>query len=258
MLLGPGGVGKTRLATELGLTLHGAFPDGSWLVELAPLFDPAFVLDAIATRLGVRTESSTPLLQRLITVLAERQVLLILDNCEHLIDECARVAEALLRPCPQLTIIATSREPLTIYGEVIYDLAPLSLPERQAVLDVEQLQQYEAISLFADRARSASREFHLQPDNAEAVEAVPLPARCGFWAEGSGVAVEVVVGAGGAATRSAIGAALEREGVPVSRLTLCDDRVELSRPYPLRCELREAVFSPARAARPAALETRLE
>src|SRR6185437_13046772 len=116
-LTGSGGCGKTRLALQVAATLSPSYPDGTWLIELAALSDPNLVPQAVASVLGVREMPGRPLLTRLIDFLRPRSVLLLLDNCEHLVVACAELTEALLRVCPQLTIMATSREALGISGE---------------------------------------------------------------------------------------------------------------------------------------------
>lgn len=116
-LTGAGGVGKTRLAQRVGLEMRRAFADGVWLVELAELRDPDLVAVTVAEALGVREEAVSPDAPGLATFLADRQVLLILDNCEHLVVACADLAETLLRSCPELRILVTSRQAMRIAGE---------------------------------------------------------------------------------------------------------------------------------------------
>jgi predicted ATPase/DNA-binding SARP family transcriptional activator/DNA-binding CsgD family transcriptional regulator len=168
-LTGAGGSGKTRLALEAARGLVGAYPDGAWLVELAPLSDPELVPQAVATTLGVREQPGSPLLDALLGALRDREMLLVLDNCEHLIDAAARLAQVLLNSCPRLRVLATSREPLGVGGEVVWRVAPLSLP---ATADggstVEGLARYEAVRLFVDRARLRLPDFELTEQNAGA------------------------------------------------------------------------------------------
>src|SRR5262249_55093257 len=113
-LTGPGGCGKTRLARETATNLLDDYPDGVWWVDLAALSDPSLVPQAIATALGVREQSSRPLMEMLTDYFRGKQVLVLLDNCEHLVEACARLAEGLLSTCPHLRILATSREALGI------------------------------------------------------------------------------------------------------------------------------------------------
>jgi predicted ATPase/DNA-binding NarL/FixJ family response regulator len=128
-LLGPGGIGKTRIALEVGRALSGDLAEKVVLVDLAPLADGALVAQAVASAVGVIEQSDRPLLSSLVDALASRQLLLILDNCEHVVDGCARVADALLAGCPRLRILATSREPLGITGEVLFPVPALALRE---------------------------------------------------------------------------------------------------------------------------------
>jgi predicted ATPase len=168
-LTGPGGTGKTRLALQTAADMLEAFPDGVWLVELAPVADPKLVPQAIASALGVREVSGTPLSETLIKHLSPKSTLLLLDNCEHVIDECARLVEALLRACPHLSVLATSREPLGIAGEYPYRVRSLSLPDGLNLSDPDTLAQFEAAELFVERARVAQPSFAFTTQNAAAV-----------------------------------------------------------------------------------------
>jgi predicted ATPase/DNA-binding CsgD family transcriptional regulator len=141
-LTGTGGIGKTRLAIEVAESVRDRYRDGVWLVDLAPLADPTLVAHAVAGTLGVRAETDVSVAGALLEFLRVRQPLLVVDNCEHLIDACARLIESLLRACPALTILTTSRESLHITGETTWRVA--TLPEA------------EAVRLFADRARATS------------------------------------------------------------------------------------------------------
>jgi predicted ATPase len=156
-LVGIGGVGKTRLGLELGRRLLPKFADGVWLVELGPLSGSEFVLPTIASVLGLaEAGSATP--ERLAEALAPKDLLLLLDNCEHVIDAAAQMAEALLRATPTMRVIATSREPLRVEGEWIYPIPPLAVPP-EASPDSEDLLQYGAVRLFVERARAADPDF---------------------------------------------------------------------------------------------------
>ena len=124
-LLGPGGVGKTRLAVESAAGSFAEFPDGIWFVELAPLNDPDLVVHALANALRVQESPKTPLLATLIGYLAQKQLLIVLDNCEHLLDASATLISALLGACPALTVLATSREPIAVAGEQTFRVPPL-------------------------------------------------------------------------------------------------------------------------------------
>ena len=168
-LTGPGGTGKTRLSLHVAADLLAEFPDGVWLLELAPIGDPSLATQALATILGVREEAGRPLLATVTAHLEPRRVLLLLDNCEHLIDACARLADDLLRACPNVTIVASSREPLGLTGEVVYRVPPLSVPDSHDLPPIEQLGEYEAIRLFVDRAAAVNPHFALSEDTAGAV-----------------------------------------------------------------------------------------
>jgi hypothetical protein len=130
-LTGAGGCGKTRLALAVAAELLDVYPNGVWLVELAALTDGALVAQAVATALGVREEAQRPLIPTLVDALRSRELLLLLDNCEHLIDPCAQLAQTLLRACPQLRILVTSREALSLAGETTW-LVPSLAPAQTA------------------------------------------------------------------------------------------------------------------------------
>ena len=178
-LTGMGGVGKTRLALQVARELQRTMPDGVWLVQLAELFDPAMIPQAVATVLGIHDRSSEFGQDRLTDYLRGRDLLLVLDNCEHLIDACAAQADALLRACPRLRILATSREPLRIAGEAIRPIGPFAVPHSASALAT--LQDYEAVRFFVDRARQVVPGFNLDGENRSAVvevcrhlEGIPL------------------------------------------------------------------------------------
>jgi predicted ATPase/DNA-binding CsgD family transcriptional regulator len=201
-LTGAGGCGKTRLALQGAGALSDTFADGVWLVNLVPLREPVLVAQIVAQALGLHQVPNQAPLELLMDWVQPRQLLLILDNCEHLVEACAQLAQSLLLHAPQLHILATSREPLAIMGETVYHVPPLSLPpegsgsvelrdirdtrdtrdvtasggvsphplaDRQRRLDTEELVQYDAIRLFVERARAVSSNFMLVPENAAAV-----------------------------------------------------------------------------------------
>jgi predicted ATPase/DNA-binding CsgD family transcriptional regulator len=167
-LTGAGGVGKTRLALQVAGDLTAAYRDGVWLVELAPLTDPGLVLQTVAAALGVREQAGRPLVDALTTALGPRQVLVVLDNCEHLLTACTQLAASLLGTAPGLRILATSREPLGIAGETRYRVPALTVPAAQPP-SPHRLAQYDAVLLFADRARAALPAFAVTDANAAAV-----------------------------------------------------------------------------------------
>jgi len=175
---GVGGVGKTRLALQVGAALLDEFPDGVWLVELAAMSDPALVPQAVAKALGVREHPGRPLrVDTLLEHLGPKRVLLILDNCEHLIEACAELVDALLRGCPELQLLVTSREALGIGGEVAWRVPSLPTPEPDCLESTEAelasaLTQYEAVQLFIERAVAAKPGFTVTNDNAPAVAQV--------------------------------------------------------------------------------------
>ena len=171
-LTGPPGTGKTRLAFEVGSQVQRHYQDGAWLVELAGLADPALVPQALAAILGVPEQAGQPLLATLVAAVGDRHLLLILDNCEHLLDACAPTAEALLRSCPRLCILATSRQPLGITGEVSWPVTPLALPPAGGGPALTDLACCDAVRLFLDRAAAAVPAFALTERNAPAVSEI--------------------------------------------------------------------------------------
>jgi predicted ATPase/DNA-binding SARP family transcriptional activator len=171
-LTGTGGSGKTRLALEVGRALVGAYPDGVWLAELAPLSDPTLVPRSVAAALGVREQPDRTLTQTLCNHLGPGQTLLVLDNCEHLVDAAAQLVDVLLDSCLNLRVLATSREPLGVSGETIWPVPTLSLPDPRAEISVEGLMGAEAVQLFVDRARSRLPDFELTPQNARSVATI--------------------------------------------------------------------------------------
>lgn len=167
-LTGAGGVGKTRLALQVAAEVLEEFTDGVWLVELAALPDPAFVPQAIAAVLGIPEQPGRPLLTTLEESLRARRLLLVLDNCEHLVADCARIAHALLKACAHLRILVTSREALGVAGESAWPVPPLSVRDAQHVPGAT-LPQFEAVQLFVERAVAALPSFRLTTQNTAAV-----------------------------------------------------------------------------------------
>ena len=163
---GPGGAGKTRLADQVARRVAGRFADGVWLAELAPVQDPALVAAVVAGVLGVREQPGVPLAEVLARALSRRQLLLVLDNCEHVIGAAAELCAGLLAACDDVRVLATSREPLRIAGEARYRLGPLSLPDGG---DRAGAGGSEAVALFADRARQVDPGFVLDEATGPAV-----------------------------------------------------------------------------------------
>jgi len=168
-LTGSGGAGKTRLALEAAADVLDVFPDGIWVTELASVTDPALVPRVVAAAVGVRDESGRPVADVLTGYLQSKHMLLVLDNCEHLIEACAQLVDALLRACPSVRILATSRAALNIPGETVSRVPSLSLPDPTALPPVDQLLGYEAVRLFVERAAAAFSTFALTDQNAPAV-----------------------------------------------------------------------------------------
>ncbi len=168
-LTGAGGCGKTRLALAAASELVERFEDGVWLVDLAPLADPALVPQAVASTLGVREQPGRLLTEILSDYLRSKTVLLILDNCEHLIGACAQLTETLLHSCPELCVLATSREALGISGEVVWVVPSLSLPDLRHLRDIESLPRYESARLFLERTLAVKPIFALTEQNAPSV-----------------------------------------------------------------------------------------
>jgi predicted ATPase len=164
-LIGPGGTGKTRLSIQLGAEALQSYANGAWLVELAPLADPALVLQTVAETLGLREIPGTTLDDQVTGFLCEKRLLLILDNCEHLVESCAQLADHLLHSCSDLKIISSSREALGITGETVYRVPPLGLPDSDRS-GVETLAQSEAVQLFVERAAAVKPGFALNERNA--------------------------------------------------------------------------------------------
>jgi predicted ATPase/transcriptional regulator with XRE-family HTH domain len=168
-LVGAGGVGKTRLAVELSGTVVKSYADGVWLVELAGLSDPALVPGAVATVLGLVAPPGRTITEALVDYLKPRQVLLLVDNCEHLVQACAEVLAPLLRECRQLQVLATSREPLTVPGEVTWRVPPLELPDALPSTSIDQIGHSAAVRLLVDRARAVQSTLKLTDRSARAI-----------------------------------------------------------------------------------------
>ena len=164
-LIGAGGSGKTRLAMQVSSELQDDYPDGAWFVELAALDDPSLIPQSVASVLFIREQPRSTPLSQVTDYLVSRKLLLVLDNCEHLVRDCALFADALLRACPDLTIFATSRQPLGLDYEHTWLVPPLSTPAPDDVHLHESAIEYEAVQLFIERARQKQSDFKLTTDN---------------------------------------------------------------------------------------------
>ena len=173
-LMGAGGVGKTRLALALAAEVLGTYSDGVWWVALAPLADPSLVVQTVAQVFGLREEPNRPLLITLLDQLKDRQVLLVLDNCEHLVGACADLTAALLSACRSVHILATSQEGLGVAGERLYRVPSLDAPPLTQPTTPAHLGEYAAVQLFVARAQERRVEFTLGKQNAGAVARMTL------------------------------------------------------------------------------------
>jgi non-specific serine/threonine protein kinase len=168
-LTGVGGAGKTRLALHIAADLLDRFPDGIWLVDLAPTADPVLVPQIAAATLGVREVQDAPVLDTMLGYLQRKCLLLVLDNCEHLIDACADLAGRLLSTCPDVAILATSREPLRIAGERRWHVRPLAVPDAGKAASLDTLAGAPSVRLFVERAQAIESDFRLTEQNANSV-----------------------------------------------------------------------------------------
>ena len=180
-LTGVGGCGKTRLGVKLASDLAADYPQQSWTIELAAILDPELIPTVVAETIGLQESGSPSRMADLTGYLQERPAFLFLDNCEHLVDACATFVDALLTSCPDLWVIATSREPLRIPGERQYRVPPLDIPDIQDLGNVDAIAASPAVQLFVARAQTVLPEFELRPNNAAAVahlcarlEGIPL------------------------------------------------------------------------------------
>ncbi len=165
-LVGAGGIGKTRLAQELARLQAGEFADGAWLVQVAELTDPTMLADAIATAVGLHNGATRNSGSSLAEYLRPKRLLLVLDNCEHLVSGCAEIVVHLLQDCPHLHVIATSRESLGVEGEIIWPVRPLELPDLEAPLSTTRLARTPAVRLFVERATAVTPRFVITDENA--------------------------------------------------------------------------------------------
>jgi len=168
-LLGVGGIGKTRLSLQVAAEVMDDFPDGVWFIELAPVIDPRLVAQAVASVVGVKEDAGRPVIEALEKYVRDRRLLMVLDNCEHLIDACAELAKQLLQSGRHLKILASSREHLHVSGEAIYLVPALITPDPYQKFIHTALSQYAAARLFIDRAIAAQPAFEVSQQNAAAV-----------------------------------------------------------------------------------------
>src|SRR5213595_274228 len=164
-IVGPGGIGKTTVALAVAERMISDYEHGVWLVDLAPLGDPRLVPSTVATVLGLEVHTENPL-PGLIATLRDRQMLLLLDNCEHVIDAAASLAAAVLTGVPRVHILATSREPLEVAGERVHRLGPLGSPPTSAGLTAAEAAAFPAVQLFVERATAIVEDFALTDANA--------------------------------------------------------------------------------------------
>ncbi|MET0985831.1 MAG: adenylate/guanylate cyclase domain-containing protein [Steroidobacteraceae bacterium] len=171
-LTGSGGCGKTRLSLQVAADSLERFPDGVWLVELAPLADPTLVAQTVAGVLGLKEALDNPSVRTLTAHLKDQRLLLLLDNCEHLLDGCAALADTLLRQCPQVTMLASSREALRIGGEQAYRVPSLSLPDPKQADTAAAVMLFEAVQLFSARGQLARLDFQITDQNAASLASI--------------------------------------------------------------------------------------
>jgi predicted ATPase len=173
-LTGTGGTGKTRLALAVAAALvDGAdFPDGVWLADLAPVGDALLVAGVVASSVGVQEQPGRPIRETLIGAMRTRALLLVLDNCEHLVEACASLADDLLRECSSVRMLATSREPLRVAAERIWRVPPLLAPGPGDVVTLDEVAGYPAVRLFVERAQAVEPTFALSLENVPAIAGI--------------------------------------------------------------------------------------
>jgi predicted ATPase/class 3 adenylate cyclase len=226
-LFGAGGLGKTRLSLQVAAEVLDDYPDGVWFVDLAPMTDERLVPQAAASVLGVKEEAGHPVLEALVKYVSDRKLLLILDNCEHLLHACAELAAQLLRSGAHVKILASSREPLHVAGETTYHVPSLSVPVPETKVTIESLTQYEAVRLFVDRARAVQPSFQLSDANSSAVADI-----CQRL-DGIPLALELAAARGRALSVNEIAARLNDR----FRLLTSGDRTALPRQQTLRASI---------------------
>ncbi len=192
-IAGPGGIGKTRISLHATAELLDAFHDGVWFIDLVSVTDQDTIWQAIATPLGIHEETAIPLQKTVTERIQGKEILLLLDNCEHLVESTAKATETLLRECPKLKILATSREALSIAGETLYKIKPLSVPDlvtsnglkKAEEFDAADLTEFESVRLFIDRALQVKQDFTVTNKNA------PALAQICSWLDGIPLAIEL-------------------------------------------------------------------
>jgi len=223
-LTGSGGCGKTRLGLQVAADALEQFPDGVWLVELAPLSDPSLVSATVASVLGLREEPGKPIARTLNEYLKDKRLLVLLDNCEHVLDACATIADSLLRECAGVALVASSREALGIGGEQAYRVPSLSLPDPKKAHTPESIAPFEAVQLFVDRALLARPDFRVTAQNAPTLVSI-----C-FRLDGIPLAIELAA----ARVRSLSVEAIDRNLNERFRLLTGGSRTALPRQQTLR------------------------
>ncbi len=184
-LIGPGGTGKTRLSIQVANEVLKQYPDGVWLVELASILNPLLVPRTTAIAIGLREEPQQPVIDMLCDYLLNKEMLIILDNCEHLVDACAQMTQRILQIASNVKVLSSSREALGIAGEVTYSVPPLKIPDLADLPPLDSLNQYEAVKLFIDRAASVIPEFKVTTENA------PIIAQICHRLDGMPLAIEL-------------------------------------------------------------------
>jgi predicted ATPase len=171
-LTGAGGCGKTRLAREIAFSLIEEYIDGVWFVNLSPITDPDFIAKSIAEVLSIKEEPDKPIIETLINKIKDKSLLILLDNCEHLVQACAEIVDKLLQSAEGIRILATSREALNIYGEVIWMIPSLSFPAPGSRVLIDEIDRYESIKLFTDRAALGKPGFKINTQNVSVISQI--------------------------------------------------------------------------------------
>jgi DNA-binding winged helix-turn-helix (wHTH) protein len=206
-LVGAGGIGKTRLAVRLASAVVDTCVDGAWIADLSPLSAPDLVVQTLASSLGVRESSHRSIRDALMEYVRDRHLLLVIDTCEHLVDACAELTEALLRAAPHLRVVATSREALGVPGEVVYRVPSLSVPpETLGGLSIDSLASADATRLFIDRATAVDPTFSVTADNV-----LPIASVCRRL-DGIPLAIELAAASESIESPPSVSAGTESEG----------------------------------------------